>query len=311
MRPRLGLALVIAACSGGDEAVPIDAGPDAPTDGGDGCLGCDAPEACAPWRLVDATATGLALVDDSAPVAGRSFRLDLTYVTRGADLPAIPAVEVAGATVTVRARMFEAPVGQPPAVVRHAHVVLSLAPGTYAIAAPGVAPLTVTVGAAPPHTCGAPGACVLDCDCDQRAGERCLSGVGLGGPFRACARSCDTDRDCGGAGRCDTVPDDLPAICRTDAPECDATRPCPVGFTCTAGACAPDFTLDSGSRHACGCDADCEPGLRCVGTPGAARCQAVCLSDGAWCQGAHVCGPASADLGGLATSDSACGWLGE
>ncbi len=303
----------VVACSGGpDEQVP-DAGRDGPPpDGADGCLGCDAPVACQPWALEARPATALALLDDPSPIAGRTLRVQVDVAGGAFDEPAMPDVAIAGATATITPRAF-ALVGGPGGGPRAARrvVALRLTAGTWTIAAPGAAALTVTVGPASLRPCGAPGECVQDCDCDQAAGERCLAGAGLGGPFHACAVPCEVDRDCGGHGSCQSIPDSLLFACASQPPECGPTKACPTGFACQAGACAPTFVLSSGSRHACGCDADCDPGLRCVGTAGTARCQAVCPTDGPWCQGAHVCGPASADLGGLATSDAACGFLGE
>jgi hypothetical protein len=44
---------------------------------------------------------------------------------------------------------------------------------------------------------------------------------------------------------------------------------------------------------------------------GAHRCEALCKSDGACAQGADMCGPATADVGNLARTDSVCGFVGE
>lgn len=313
MRWSVVAILGVLACSGGpDEQVP-DAGPDGPPpDSADGCLGCDAPVACLPWALEDRPATALALLDEPSPIAGRTLRVQVDVAGAAFDEPAMPDVAIAGATATITPRAFALAGGAGGGPAPHRRIVaLRLPAGAWTIAAPGAAPLAITVGPASLRPCGAPGECVQDCDCDQAAGERCLAGAGLGGPFHACAVPCEVDRDCGGHGSCQSIPDSLLSACASQPPECGPTTPCPAGFACQAGACAPTFVLGSGSRHPCGCDADCDPGLRCVGTPATARCQAVCPTDGPWCQGAHVCGPATADLGGLATSDAACGWLGE
>ncbi|MEZ4404252.1 MAG: hypothetical protein R3B06_29790 [Kofleriaceae bacterium] len=298
------------ACGGGGTA--IDAGPDAVIDGADGCAGCDAPPACARWTTAPAPARALSVVDDPGPFTeGRTFRVAVEYDAGARELAAMPTVERAAATVTITPRTFRPLLDSPGASERRRLVVpLSLPAGTWQIRADGgAAPLDLSVGPAPLRPCGVSGACELDCDC--AAGERCLAGVGLAGRFTACARPCEVDRDCGGRGVCASLEDGLTDTCTLGTPECGPGAPCPAGFVCADGACAPSFTLTQTSRHFCACDSDCDPGLRCVVGDSAGRCQAVCPTDGPWCQGAHVCGPAAADVSGLATTDSVCGFLGE
>jgi hypothetical protein len=141
--------------------------------------------------------------------------------------------------------------------------------------------------------------------------------MGLGGAFTGCARPCEHDRDCAGTGTgaCLDLEDGHFRICDA-TPECTETFPCPDGFACAPDQiCEPTFTLGQGTRVACTDDRDCAGGLRCIEATrpadGTRRCEAACRTGGAWCQGPHACGPATADLAGLAASDSVCGSLGE
>jgi hypothetical protein len=76
----------------------------------------------------------------------------------------------------------------------------------------------------------------------------------------------------------------------------------------------PHFVLSQTTRHECTCDGDCAAGLRCVqpaDESAPARCQAICPTDGPWCQGPHVCGSIDDDLSGLAGTDAVCGFVGD
>jgi hypothetical protein len=187
--------------------------------------------------------------------------------------------------------------------------------GTTTITVRGAAnSVSFTAAAAPVPACDATRTpCRADCDC--AADERCI-GVMQGAPTTVCARPCELDRDCNGTGKCtrDTAPGGPPFTCDSQ-PECDLTpNSCPDGFTCNAAACAPIFTLSQTTRHECSCDDDCDPGLRCVqpyDTTASPRCQAICPTDGSWCEGPHVCGELSFDVSGLAGTDAVCGWIGE
>lgn len=312
----LGAAVVLlAACGGGDDGGSVDEHFDAHVDPYPDAEA----EACGTtWTLVDVPARGLVVLSDEG-FAGRTVRVGVTIDLGGCDDLAMMSVgrtlEGQGVVIYPRVWRRTGPVCTLPAETILRPVVLDdLTAGVWQIDSPGVASVTVTVGAGAPACDPGRTACVLDCDCDESAGERCLTYGGFAGPTSECARPCEANRDCGGTGRCDReVADGLSFAC-VSASECDAGTACPTGWTCEAGACTPDFTLTSGSRHTCVCDADCDPGLRCAepfGPPGERRCEALCETAGPWCQGAHQCGAADQDLGGLASVDSVCGFLGE
>lgn len=168
----------------------------------------------------------------------------------------------------------------------------------------------IEVAAAPGGACGSDpvSACARDCDC--QGGERCLSGTG---DVQRCAQPCELDRECGGDGRCGDG-DGLIGVCLRDVDECDADHACPPGFACDGGACTPTFALNGGTRHECGCDDDCDDGMRCVEHPATVespvtrRCEALCLTaSDVWCEGPHTCGTEASveyDLG-------VCAWVGD
>lgn len=306
------LCLLLAACGG--------------SGGGNGGGDPDACADCTPnpdagmytWRLEPRAATLLYRYEDTSPLAeGRSTRVAVEHGGLTCDLWAMPDVEIetADRTVTITPRAFAR---QPTCTLTASQtriVTLSgLTAGTWTVRGGGsstATPLTLTVGPAPGRACGL-SPCTLDCDCDLAAGERCLGAMGFGGPFLACARPCEHDRDCHD-GSCLDIADGHFRTC-LDGAECDGTRPCPPGYACTTGACAPTFVLNQSTRGECASDQDCSGGLRCVEATAAAgpnRCEVACRTGGGWCQGAHVCGPAAADLANLARSDSVCGFLGE
>lgn len=309
MTKALGLMLALGACSGGGATVDA-AGPDAPTVIDDAAV--DGPGACEARTYAARPATSVWLLDDRVS-EGRTVRAAVAVTLDRCDLRAIPevAIDPVAHTVTITAAVFALPAPCGPGERQVRPVAFRVGAGTWTVRAVGAPEaLTLTVAPPPARACGAVTAgCELDCDCPR--GERCLGGLGLAGQFTACATPCELDRDCGGDGRCESLDDGLEFACVT-GPECDADRPCPTGFACEAGACTPTFRLDQGTRHVCTCDADCDPGLRCLTDDlGAGRCEVACPTDGPWCQGAHVCGPATADASGLARTDSVCGWLGE
>lgn len=307
MRAALGAAIALAACGGGGGTLP----PDAAT-----CGECTPnPDAGAyTWRLVERPATALYRYEDVSPLAeGRSTRIAVEHGGLTCDLWAMPRVEVEATTrtVTITPRAFE----RAPACTLTASqtriVTVALAAGTWTVGGGAATALTLTVGPAPARACGE-SPCTLDCDCDTAAGERCLGAMGLGGNFTACMRPCEHNRDCGD-GLCVDQADGHLRICDVTA-ECGDDLPCPPGYACVDARCAPTFVLSQSTRATCASDQDCSGGLRCVEATagsGEPRCEVACRTGGAWCQGAHVCGPAADDLSGLARSDSVCGWLGE
>ena len=325
----LAAALLLAACSGGaDSDPPIDAA-DAAIDAidGGGCGDCDAPDpdapppACPSLVLRTRPVRAVAFFEAEPRLhAGRSFRVQIEYDAAPCDQLAMPSwrIGAANSTVAIQANVFTSPEDCPGLPRRETRVItLRLEAGTWRLLGTGAAvppQLMVTVGPAPLLPCapGAPGSCLQDCDC--LGTDRCLSGQGVGGPFLSCATPCELDRDCGG-GQCTSIPDGHLLTCDTTFAECGGPgQSCPTGFVCAGGTCAPDFVLTSSARHECTCDSDCAAPLRCVQptVPGrTARCEIPCPSGGAWCQGAHACGPASQDVSGLAPSDSVCGWLGD
>lgn len=306
-------AAVVVACGGGGEDVPdgalcIDCDRDPPDGGGAGAF---------TWRLEARDATTLYGFEDLSPLAeGRSTRVAVEHVGLSCDLGAMPLVEVTAASRTVRitTRAF---VRTPACTLTAGQtriVTLALTAGAWTVSATGApSPITITVDPPPGRACGA-APCSLDCDCDVAAGERCLGATGFAGAFTACVRPCEHDRDCGGGGACLDLADGHFRTC-SDQDECSAAYPCPTGFDCSLDlVCDPTFVLNQSTRIECASDQDCQPGLRCVeATSGSGpdRCEVACRTSGAWCQGAHVCGPASADLANLARSDSVCGSLGE
>jgi hypothetical protein len=317
MRAR-GLAFVVvmvAACGGDDDgAAPdarvVDASSGAP----------DAPAGCATWTLEERTITALTLLDPAPLHDHRTLRVQITVELGACEEIAMNATsfafEAPDVSLTTRAWVPHGTgcAGEPRTVTRPVVLHLPYA-DTWTIRAAGVTPLAVDVTAFPDEDCNPKRfPCEADCDCDVSSGERCLGydAGGIVGPTTICARPCEVDRDCGGTSCAGVVDDGISWACN-DEPECGGSDPCPVGWTCGAE-CTADFTLSQSTRGECACDADCAPGLRCVvpyDTAQPNRCQAVCETDGFWCQGPHVCGALGQDLSGLAGTDSVCGWVGE
>lgn len=326
MRAAIGLlgALIGSGCGNGaagsdggaGDAATVDAGP-----GADAAPAADAGPSCGvTWQLVPTRVTNLALLDP-APLNGeRPVRILVTTTLSGCDDRAMMSVgfTLEGQNAIIEPRAWR-PVGADCADPERSvdrPITIELYQGTWQVFSgtegSTADPLTITVAAAPGGACGGDGACMRDCDCQD--GERCLGGNGFAGPFTACARPCELDRDCGGNGTCISAADGLDFHCDSGVDECDEARPCPVGFSCAAGSCEPDFQLNQGTRGTCACDADCTPGLRCVEPilpDGERRCEVACRTDGPWCAGAHTCGWAGEDLSGLAEQNSVCIWLGE
>lgn len=314
MRALAAFLALLAACDFVDhnERIPFDAG----ASGGDG--GGD--PACAAWELVAGEATALAMMDTPPYDTARSARVAVTTELGACDTRAMPEVaidpESLTATITLPVwRQVEGECGGTGGEITRPVVMQLPDIGTWTITAEGAEPLAVKVDPGPGGQCGNAGEeCRRDCDCD--AGEVCLRGSGIGGPFTACAIACELDRDCGGQGICVDVADGLDRVCRP-GDECnqEGNPACPGGYSCDVDAdnCTPDFALGQEARRPCDCDADCTEPLRCVrGRPEAeARCQLTCQTGGPWCEGAHFCGLADQDVSGLATTDSVCVWAGE
>lgn len=311
----LALALFVAGCGGDDDDDGGDAG-----DGGDG--GGDGPDAgadgCPVWQLEPARAPVDSLVLDPGALNAEKTVRALVQITLGeCERRAIPEVTISEerATAGIRVMVWRQVAGEcadPGGEVVHAIPLRLGREGSWTISA-GDKSVAAQVDPPPDRECGtSPGACEMDCDCEG-ASERCLSGSGLAGPFTECALPCEVDRDCGGQGICQNVADGLAFACIGDSECGDGAPDCPDGWSCAGGACEPDFTLGASTRVECSCDADCDEPLSCVrprpDQPG--RCEIACPTQGPWCEGAHVCGPAEADVSGLATSDSVCISLGE
>lgn len=308
----LALVALLAGCdfySGDGEGAGRDGGPP----------GRDGGAACAAWTLEPASARALEVMDEPPYETGRSTRIAVTGELAACQERAMPAValDVATLTATIRLSAWRQTEGDcgPAAGAITRPVVLQLPdPGSWTILADGAEPLTVKVEAGAAGACGTGGECRRDCDCPS--GEVCLRGIGLGGPLSACVRPCELDRDCAGAGVCADIADGFVRTCVL-GDECDPSgeHACPAGFSCDidADSCTPSFTLGQEARGACACDADCQPGLRCVRARPEedGHCEATCPTGGPWCAGAHVCGRAADDAAGLATTDSVCVWSGE
>jgi hypothetical protein len=319
----IAVAMLLVGCGGGGAAV-LD--PDASPDARSGCGDCDAPgpdastTVCSALTYDTRAVKSVELFEDGGRInASRSFRVAIGYDATPCDQLAMPTWRVVPANhvVDIDANVF-APRGVCPGLpIRRTRVItLRLDAGAWRLIGAGAATppqLMVTVGPAPLVPCAPDGGgCLQDCDCV--GGEVCIGASGIGGPVLQCGRPCELDRDCGG-GQCTSITDGLQLACDASVAECGGPgQGCPDGFTCASGACAPDFVLSSTTRHECACDADCAEPFRCVepSVPGrVARCEIPCPSGGGWCQGPHACGPASADVSGLAPTDSLCGWAGE
>jgi hypothetical protein len=313
----------------GADAPGLDApGADAP---GADAPGADAPGADAPLDRPDAagvcvthslevmTIQELRLLESLDVHAGRSFRVQASYTqSNGCHSRAMTRVEIDPATRTVDVTVRDW-IGNGTACAEIARldartITLQLEAGDWTIrdASPGgTATLAITIGPGIRAPCVPDGGdCLQNCDCLGR--EVCLSTLGIGGPFTACAEPCEEDLDCSEpGGRCLSVDDGFDLTCQPTSSGCSATG-CPVGYECGAsGSCAPTFRLSSSTRVACTCDAECEPGLSCVTGPGGSRCEVACPTGGSWCSTMHFCAEARMDVAGIAASDAVCGWVGE
>jgi hypothetical protein len=273
--------------------------------------GSDASAVCGGWRQVWPTLQSAELLETRPVHSDRSARVRIEHDECPGDVAGAWSVgftlenEFAVITPTL---WRSGPDCEQPDLRSRVVTVKFLYPGSWKIGTASGS-LSVPVGAPPDGACGAapPGACQRDCDCPTS--EVCLSGDDV----QRCAAPCEYDRDCGGEGRCGSA-GGLTSICRRALAECGADRPCPDGYACASGSCEPSFQLNQASRHACECDADCEPGLRCVahfvGGDDCTfkQCEVICQSPSdAWCEGAHSCNPAAV----VDYADGVCGWVGE
>lgn len=307
------------------DAPPADAIADAPShDAPPDVRAADGGE-CVRWHLGDATELDIRSLEAAPVNTERTARVAIETDLNACDMRATPQVTYASESreVFIDMRVWH-PEGidcPPGGTVIERPVSLRLdEPGTWTVrgGAPGGSgpSLEIDVGVPPPRSCDtSPGVpCGMDCDCPDGV---CLSGFGLGGPFTACARACELDRDCGGDSVCASPDDGLELTCRVGPTECGEARPpCPEGFSCMDGACEPTFRLGSDTRTPCECDADCTPPLRCIAAADPddeARCEMACPTGGPWCAGpgAHFCGSKEQDLSGLAPDDSVCVFAGE
>jgi len=298
--------------------VPADAPAEVPAD-----VPADVPDApdgvdCPTWRLVEVVADEVAVADPVPATVGRTLRIRLSHMLDCQQRLAMPEVVLRDdeRRVTIRPRIWDTRrdcMGPARRIDRWIPLAFPSAGGWTIESLPGTAALRVEVGAEPTSPCGiAGGACDEDCDCPE--GQVCLGGSGLGGPFTACAVPCELDLDCPDGGSCIDVDDGFDRTCDDSVPQCGGGRACPVGFACDGDACRPDYPLGGSARTPCECATDCAPPLICAEPTvdgGSRRCEYGCPTGGAWCPGPHACGPAAADLSGLASTDSVCGWIGD
>ena len=287
-------ALVLLALLGACDDATIGDAPDAAAPDAD-----PQPPRCGPgWHLGVAPSDAIALHDPAPITAGRSYRIAITHIVPACGLGSaiqLSSDDGGNRFADVQVWDYDGPCDIPPLAQSRVLAVETEEEGTdrwrwgqHAGGIPGS--LDVAIGAAAASDCDHTRTpCRVDCDCEL--GEVCLGYEGAGGPTTACGRPCDVDLDCDGA-VCGTTTDGLDHVCLPESIQCDPDRPCPRGSTCEAGDCVPGFeVLDD--PPACGCDADCADGLRCVeyGLP-PMRCYATCTSDA-------QCPPSAPCTGGL------------
>jgi hypothetical protein len=292
----------------------LDPPPDAPSrpDASSPVADADTTGVGAGWRQVSLVPVDATLLETRVVHPDRSARIRIAHPQCPGDYPGRWSVgfTLENEYVAITATVWRAgPDCTDPEIVSRLITIKFLYPGSWKIVTEhGV--VTVPV-AAPPTTggCGLapPTACERDCDCAYPA--VCLSGVGV----QRCAAPCEYSRECLGDGRCGDE-DGVSGVCRPGLAECDATIPCPDGFACEGGACAPTFTLSGATRHACDDDDDCDAPLRCVAhfvggpDPWRKQCDVVCpTANNGWCDGAHTC----SWFGTVDYNDGVCGWVGD
>lgn len=328
---RAGLVVALLACSSStgcgarsdtlDPAPSIDGGLDTSAGRRDAAgpldAGRDARSCGVTWELVEVPTLRIAPLDPGPLNSRRIARFSITHDINLCELPAMPlfAETLEGNNLVVTPRVFR-PIGTdcPPGsrtIVRPITYTLGR-PGTWHVSAGDVF-VEVTVEPPPTRACrpGTAFDCEMDCDCD--AGRACLSGYGLAGLFTQCALPCERDRDCRGEGTCQSPDDGLEWACGYGS-ECFGADDCEEGFACEAGVCTPTFSLGVTTRRECACDTDCDAPMHCLESQRpdrVRRCELLCPTGGAWCQGPHFCGTVHQDIAGLAPADSVCVFVGE
>ncbi len=270
------------------------------------------------WRLETRPATSLAVLGDSAIDEARPVRVTVGTELDPCEEIAEPLVEATADHVTITPRVW-VPVGPPctSTTSRSLSRPMVLAMGgltrvTALIAATGTTDtISLQIPTAPPDCIPGRMPCQADCDCpDSGNGQRCLTTADA---QTMCAIPCEVDRDCRG-GTCVPSGNGLPWACVASPPERSVDKPCATGWACYSGECQPTFFLETSTRGPCASDADCVPGLRCIEADDPLThpsCQAVCETDGPWCQGPHQCFERNMDVSALAGTGAVCGWIGE
>lgn len=318
--PCIALALFLISCGGGGSG--DDDGDDVGVPDASTAIDANTTDGLFPacgrrWRLEPRDATSLELIGSGPAAGGRITRFAVGTTLGPCEEIAMPQVSFTLENEFAIIQLYAwVPVGvdcDGPSVDIERPVSIQLyQDAQWSVTAQGFAtPVVLAVGADPGDCDPNRTPCEADCDC--AFGEKCLSYDGFGGPTTGCGVPCEADRDCAG-GTCQSIADGLDFACEQTPPECGVADACPTGWTCGGGACAPDFVLSQTTRHECGCDDDCDPGLRCIEATNPAtrpRCQAACETGGDWCQGPHFCGSMFQDVSGLAGTDSVCGWIGE
>ncbi|MDX9724244.1 MAG: hypothetical protein RBU37_26080 [Myxococcota bacterium] len=277
----------------------------------------DETPSCGRTELLDADVLDLLLVDALAPNAKRSFRVGVLHMQECYEQLAMPLVEVdeASKTVHLRPRVWTREMdclGASRQVTRMLTLQLGQV-GEWTLRA-GEKTLAVMVEAPIERACetAEPGPCDFDCDCPSPM--RCLSTLGLAGPFKACAEPCETSFDCM-RGACISMDDGFDLTCQVQ-PGCRPEEPCPEGWLCEDGNCVADFQLNGSLRKPCYCDSDCEGPLTCIYPREDAvqgNCELRCstslphhaMASERYCSPLHIC------MASDAANGSICEWLGE
>jgi len=210
--------------------------------------------------------------------------------------------------------------------IEERHLVLEAVGGSFrAEVASGSSAVTLDVAPPAPDSppcsgAGAPGArCIRDCECagdlvcvpeagdfvmcdGGRCAEPCDPQGGTNPPIYGRHLDCESveacrTRDGLAAPTCGPITDDG---CFRDPAACGPGTLCPP--TGVVSECTWELELRGSNRHACGSDADCDPGLYCVEhADDARRCDVPCFTQGMRCPFMHEC----------RRPDWVCEWIGE